>query len=344
MARANSGPPVNTGGPFAFKLLCYTEAMKEENLLITIGNVYLDRNASGIMSAGENYLRAGKEYFASSYETVIGGSAVNFAMQAVKLGMRVAFAGRVGDDEDGEEIKRLLSEKGIIPDLVITGKGDQTSVTVNVILDHNAEFIGVHWGNASRNLETSQLDLDHSLFQKATAVYFGGTAKQPHIFTSLPSLLRRLHDMGKKVILDPNRLPIDHVSDARETFLESLQYVDCYLPNEEEIKGATMQEDVDAAMNIVMEKGVKMLVVKKGANGCRVKTATEDISLPGFSVTPKTTVGAGDSFNSGFITQLLAGKSLSECARYANAVAAVKVRDTSIPTTEQVEEFLKENS
>ncbi|NTU47239.1 carbohydrate kinase family protein [Candidatus Roizmanbacteria bacterium] len=317
---------------------------KLHNFIITIGNVYLDHNAYEVESNGFNELKAGKEYFAKQYETVLGGSAVNFARQARNLGLRVAFVGQVGDDEEGKEIKRLLLKERINSDLVNTVKGETTSAAFNMILSHNGEFVGVHWGSASRTLQQKYIDPSHPLFQQATAVYFGGTAKQGEIFQNFPTVLARLQNQGIRTIIDPNRFPVLQDNASRDILLESLQYADCYLPNAEELKQTTGEQDIDRAIQIALKRGVKMVVVKRGGEGCIVCSQHQQLVIPGFYVVPKTTVGAGDAFNAGFVTQLLAEKPLLECGRYANAVAGIKVGENKTATHIDVTEFIKNHS
>jgi sugar/nucleoside kinase (ribokinase family) len=131
------------------------------------------------------------------------------------------------------------------------------------------------------------------------------------------------------------------VDKDREILLKSLQYIDCYLPNEDELLNLTGKGSIDDALKAVFENGAKTVVVKMGKSGCRIKTQAEDFVVPGFQVEPMTTVGAGDSFNAGFITQLLKGNELRECGRYANAVAAIKVSTNTLPTPDAVTAFLQ---
>ncbi|MGI8420345.1 MAG: carbohydrate kinase family protein [Candidatus Levyibacteriota bacterium] len=307
--------------------------------LITIGNIYLDNNIFKVDTGGQKALTVGKEYFAEKSEKVLGGSAVNFAMQAQNLGLSTAFLGRVGDDEEGQEIKNLLQEKHISADLVTTAPEDQTSIAFNVVLT-DGEFVSFHWGNASRHLDADQIDLAHPLFNQTDAVYFGGTAKQEKVLDKFPILFHELHKKGIKIIIDPNRFPVNEQNIKREMLLESFQYVDCYLPNEEEIKQVAQEENLDTALEKVINKGTKLIVVKMGAKGCRIKSSTEDIIIPGFTVIPITTVGAGDTFNAGFVSQYLVSKSLEECARFANACAAIKVSENKFAELPEVEKFL----
>ncbi|HUD45160.1 MAG TPA: carbohydrate kinase family protein [Patescibacteria group bacterium] len=312
-----------------------------KNLLIAIGNIYLDNNIFNVDTGGETHLRVGKDYFAERSEKVLGGSAVNFAQQAKNLGLSMAFLGKIGNDDEGKEIKKLLKEKDIISDLVMTSQEDQTSIAFNTIFTGNGEFIGFHWGNASRNLDADQIDVTNPLFNRAIAVYFGGTAKQDKVLNKFPMLFQKIHDLGIKIIIDPNRFPVNEQKVKREILLDSFHYVECYLPNEDEIKQVTQKENLDAALEEVLQKGVKVIVVKMGAKGCRIKTKEIDLLVPGYKVIPTTTVGAGDSFNAGFITQYLEGEPLEVCAKFANACAAIKVGENNFANYADVEVFLE---
>jgi sugar/nucleoside kinase (ribokinase family) len=313
----------------------------KRDILITVGNIYLDHNILGVEGGGKPSLESGRDYFADHTEVVVGGSAVNFAMQATNLGMEVAFLGRVGKDPDGNEAKKLLEQKGVISDLIITSEGAITSTAYNLIFSKSGEFVGVHLGNASANLSPEQIDLNNPLFNRAQAVYFGGTVKQKRIFESFPTLFESLNKKSIKIIADPNRFPIEEQSVQREVLLDSLKYIDCYLPNEDEIKQLTDKGSLDEALDITISKGAKLVVVKMGAQGCRIRTKDRDQIIEGFRVNSITTVGAGDAFNAGFITQYLRGFSLEESAKFANAVAAFKVKKNINPSHQEVEDFLR---
>jgi sugar/nucleoside kinase (ribokinase family) len=316
----------------------------EKDMLIAVGNMYLDNNIFGVNNEGGNDLQVGKDYFADKSEVVVGGSAVNFAMQAIKLGMRGAFLGQVGDDENGKEAKRLLEQKGISSDLVITAPGVTTSVAINMIFARTGEFIGVHSGDASANLDPKQINIRHPLFQRAAAVYFGGTVKQKKVIENFPQLLRSLQETGIQIIVDPNRFLPDSKAESKEMLLKSLKYVDCYLPNEEEILQMTGQDNLDEALDSAFAQGVALIVVKLGAKGCRVKTKDLDFQAEGYNIKPITTVGAGDAFNAGFVISWLEKRSLEECAKFANAAAAVKVSKDIYPTRDEIKLFLSNYS
>lgn len=292
--------------------------------LVTVGNVYLDTNVHGVR-AGEPYtLNSGKDYFADSAKLVLGGSAINFAMQSVLLGSEVSFAGKTGDDENARIVRRLLDSSGIDSSMISTDPNRSTSMAINLV-SISGEFIGVHYGDASKSLKAEDINLGNEFLDQSQAVYFGGTAKQPLLFKDCELLFRDLNKRGIKVFYDPNRFPAEETHVDIAMLPAQFTYVEGYFPNEEEILQATNESDIDMALDKVLSYGVKFVALKLGAKGCRVKTLTEDFTVEGHEVSVVTTVGAGDCFNATFIAYYLQGEDLRKCATLATKAASIKV-------------------
>lgn len=307
-------------------------------LLLTVGNIYVDHNTFGIETGEEVFkLESGKDYFAVRSERVLGGSAVNVAMQALKLGAEVGFVGKTGKDEGGKEVRLLLQKEGILSDLVSDDAQLSTSMALNLV-GKNGQFIGVHYGEASKSLSARDIDLSNELFGRCQAMYFGGTAKQPHLLKDGENLFQSLQAKNIKIFYDPNRFPAREESVDRNLLLAQLAYVEGYFPNEGELLQLTNKATVDEALEFVFGKGVRFVAVKLGAKGCRVKTAHDDFTVEGRKITPLTTVGAGDCFNATFIVNYLRGKSLNECAEQATTAAAIKVSQNIWPDEAAVAE------
>jgi sugar/nucleoside kinase (ribokinase family) len=90
--------------------------------------------------------------------------------------------------------------------------------------------------------------------------------------------------------------------------------------------------------------GVLFVAATLGRDGAQAYFTGTFIHSPGFEVECRDTTGAGDAFHGGFIYGLLAGYSVEETLRFANAVAALKCREvgaqTGLPTVEEVEGLL----
>ncbi|PID98723.1 hypothetical protein CSA80_04630 [Candidatus Saccharibacteria bacterium] len=313
-------------------------------LLLTVGNVYLDNNIYGVESDEDKFkLEAGKEYAAAEAKRVPGGSAVNVAMQARRLGVDVAFVGKVGEDEAGKAVKALLEKVNIMSQLVGEDATLDTSIAVNLI-GQDGQSISIYYGNASKQLSAEDIDINNGLLARGQAIYFGGTAKQTKLLAKGESLFREIHKKNVKIFYDPNRFPLQTEDSSRQTILGQLKYVEGYFPNEQELLQLSGETSVDKALDMVLSRGVRFVALKLGEQGCRVKTQQEDFAIDGLKVKPLSTVGAGDCFNATFIANYLMNKPLETCARLANAAAAIKVQQDVWPSATMIADMSKNSA
>lgn len=149
---------------------------------------------------------------------------------------------------------------------------------------------------------------------------------------------------GVKVIV--NTAPYSPVTDE---FLSG-----CYLvtPNEveaEELTGICVSdlESADKAAKVFKDKGVQNVVITLGSRGVYVNEGGKSEIVPAYKVKAIDTTGAGDAFNGGLLTALSEGKTISEAARFANALAAISVQrigtTPSMPTRAEIDKFLEEH-
>jgi sugar/nucleoside kinase (ribokinase family) len=95
-------------------------------------------------------------------------------------------------------------------------------------------------------------------------------------------------------------------------------------------------------MATVLERGVRIAVLKRDRRGCAVATADGDrFDVPALPVTAVDPTGAGDAFDAAFAVEWLAGRPLREVARFANAVGALATSGlgatSALPNRAQVE-------
>lgn len=149
---------------------------------------------------------------------------------------------------------------------------------------------------------------------------------------------------GVKVIV--NTAPYSPVTDE---FLSG-----CYLvtPNEveaEELTGICVSdlESADKAAKVFKDKGVQNVVITLGSRGVYVNEDGKSEIVPAYKVNAIDTTGAGDAFNGGLLTALSEGKTISEAARFANALAAISVQrigtTPAMPTRAEIDKFLEEH-
>jgi len=127
---------------------------------------------------------------------------------------------------------------------------------------------------------------------------------------------------------------------------EALSYVDYFFPNYDEACIITGKTDINEIADIFLGCGVKNVVIKTGKEGCFIKNNKQTLQIAACkNIKAIDTIGAGDNFASGFITGILDGKTLKECAEFANVTAAISVQSvgatTGVKNREQVEKLLQ---
>jgi len=293
--------------------------------LASIGSVYLETNYLATETAGANVIEVGREYRSSSYTVALGGSAVNFVVQANALGLATSLIGKVGADDQGKEVLAQLTQRHIKTDFIQVSKDVQTGVDTGVVLAHNGQNIQLVSGNANQLFSYADIPLDNPLFDEVSAVYLGGFFKQEALYGDYPKLAKELKDKGKLVFLDHGRVPVDVQKQKIDVLKDTLGYVDGYFLNDAELYAVTGKTSLDSALKLVASWGPKLIVVKQGEKGCTVVHEETTKSIATDSVKAQNTVGAGDAFNAGFLSQFMMGVDVYSAAVYANRVATYKV-------------------
>jgi sugar/nucleoside kinase (ribokinase family) len=132
-------------------------------------------------------------------------------------------------------------------------------------------------------------------------------------------LFQHLKSKGLTISLDTNDDPDDKWEGGLQ---EVLRHVDVFLPNEREACKAAGTEDLELAIQKLSQE-VPLVVVKLGPKGALAQRGKERITVPSQPVVPVDTVGAGDSFDAGFLNQFVRGADLSTCLASGNLAGAL---------------------
>jgi sugar/nucleoside kinase (ribokinase family) len=247
----------------------------------------------------------------------IGSSSVIFACGAARLGLRVGFIGKCGDDLFGRYMLAQMSSHNIDIANVIVVAGEPTGLSV--ILNRGDDRAILTYPGLMADLRNT--DISDRLLQQARhlhiASYFLQTALQP----DLPNLFERAHNYGLTTSLDPNFDP----SEKWSGFEKLLAITDVFLPNETEIKSLTGVDTVDTAVARLSPK-VDTLAVKLGAAGALGARHGCLARVPTLPVAVKDTVGAGDSFDAGFIYGFLHAWPLERSLRLGTVCGALSTQ------------------
>jgi sugar/nucleoside kinase (ribokinase family) len=236
----------------------------------------------------------------------IGSSSAIFACGAARLGLQVALIGVCGDDIFGHFMLDEMQKRGVDVSNVIVRQNGETGLSV--ILDRASDrAILTHSGLISA-LRAS--DISDTLLRRARHLHVASYFLQTNLQRDLPDLFRRARLFGLTTSLDTNYDP----SEKWTGFDELLSVTTVFLPNEKEATSLSGESDVDAAAERLRSK-VELLGIKLGAKGALGVMENEHAKVSSMPVDVVDTVGAGDSFDAGFLYGYLNHWSLEKSLR-----------------------------
>lgn len=281
-----------------------------------------------------------RELLAEGMALTLGASSAIVAHNLAALGARVGFCSKIGNDAMGRIALERLADAGVDV-LRVQYARDGTNTGLTVILQHGK------WRNILTYLGTiAQLtfeDLDFEYLASARHFHLCSYYLQAALRPKVPELFRRLKSAGLTISLDTNDDPEDYWEGGLN---EVLPYVDVFLPNEREAKKAAGTEDLEEAV-AKLSTLAGVVVVKMGARGSIAQRGKERFTRTGVKVEVIDPVGAGDSFDAGFLSQYVKGADLDRCLAAGNLAGAFSTtaaggteafRDTS-----RREKFWREN-
>jgi sugar/nucleoside kinase (ribokinase family) len=301
--------------------------------VITFGDMCVDL----VVTGSDVVPRFGQvEKLVDDYAVEMGGSCCIFACQAAKLGLRVGILGRVGDDDFGRLIVRRLDECGVDTGHVVVDSHLKTGLGIalcqgddRAILTYLGSLCAVELSQVTDEFLAAARHLHHGSF-------FLHTRLKPH----LPHIFRRARKLGLTTSLDPNWDPDERWN---STLAETLRLTDVFMPNEQEALYVSGRASLEEAV-VQLRAQLPTLTLKLGADGARVYHEQEALAC---SVTPAQggdNIGAGDSFDAGFLAGWLRGLSLSQCLEIAchcgQAVAGAAGGLQGQPTWETVSQLI----
>ncbi len=256
-----------------------------------------------------------RELLADRMMLTLGSSSAIVAHNLAALGSRVGFQSRIGDDPLGQIALDRLKQRGVDVSLVHQVSGS-TTTGLTVILHHE------EWRNiltyAGTIAETSWEDLDLDYLADSRHFHFSSYYLQRALRPRVGELFQKLKSKDLTISLDTNDDPDDRWEGGLH---EVLRHVDVFLPNEREACKAAGTEDLEAAIH-KLSKLVPLVVVKLGSKGALAQRGTERFTCPPQQVVLVDTVGAGDSFDAGFLHEYVQGSDLPACLASGNRAGA----------------------
>lgn len=303
--------------------------------LICIGMALVDSiikgfNPEPISSSG---------YRADSGSLNVGGEAVNEAIAAAKLGLKVGILCSLGDDAAGGLIIDALHSSGVDVSRVIRCRDHQTPVTTMFV---NEDGTRKSITNSAHRYNFHP-ERYAERFVDARALMMGSLFRAPFDDPEIiHSVLSSAKDAGLLVFAD-TKLPNFRFLSLYD-LRSSLPLIDYITPNEDEARYYSGKERPEEMADVFLAHGVRNVIIKLGGKGCFFKNSEESILLPPCNIQAVDATGAGDNFAAGFASEILRGASHADALRFANACGAICTTAvgaaTALKNREQVLLFL----
>jgi len=276
--------------------------------LLTFGESMVSLRSAGPLCAG------------GSLGMHVAGAESNVAVGVARLGHRVGWAGVVGADPHGEFILRQLRSEGIGVQHRVDGS---RSTGVMFLEQRTADVTRAFYyraGSAGSGLDRD--DVDRALQNGARVLHLTGitAALSPEARRAVEYAAARAAGEGREVSLDVNyRSKLWSRDEARAVLTPIARHASILIASDDElglvVAGPGQSGGADDAESAIaaelLDRGVREVVVKRGAAGAGVHTAAGRWETPAVPVTSIDTVGAGDAFTAGYLSALLDGEDVA---------------------------------
>jgi sugar/nucleoside kinase (ribokinase family) len=303
--------------------------------LVVLGDV----NPDLILRGGDVVPAFGQaEHLVDEATMTVGGSGAITACAAVRLGLRVAICGVVGDDPFGAFMREQLAARGVDTRGIAVDVHRPTGISVVLSAPEDRAILTSAGtiGDLRREL------LDDDLLADARHLHVSSYFLQPVLAADLPALFAEVRGRGTGTSVDPNWDPSGSWDGG---LLDLLRVTDVLLPNAMEATRLARTSDLEVAARTLAQQG-DVVVVKDGGNGALAAVGSDLVRVAALDVRPVDTTGAGDAFDAGVIAGLLAGRDLAAALRIANVTGALTTQAAggvdAVPTMAEVRQILGE--
>lgn len=250
------------------------------------------------------------EKLVEDYTLEMGGSCCIFACQAAKLGLRVGVLGRIGDDAFGQLVVCRLQEAGVDTQHIVVDPALKTGLTIHLTQPNDRAML-THSGSITA---LTPADVTDSFLASARHLHYGSLFLHTGLLPEWTNILQRAKNLGLSVSLDPNWDPTEQWDSGLS---KAWPMIDVFMPNDREAEFISRETSLDAAITHLRQL-VNVVALKRGADGASAYTRESEVHC---SVEPAAPggdgIGAGDSFDAGFLAGWLRGLPLQECLNIA---------------------------
>lgn len=284
--------------------------MKSPILVIGSSNTDMVIKAPHLPGPGETVL-------GGTFLMTPGGKGANQAVAASRLGGKVTFICKTGNDIFGKKSVQLFKDEGIDTSFIFEDEEKPSGIAL-ITVDDKAENCIVVASGANANLTAQDIIQAQSCLEKASIILM--QLEIPVETVAYTAAIAAIS--GKRVIVNP--APVCRLED------ELLKHISIITPNETEasmLTGIKVTDDATArqAATYLHEKGIATVIITLGSKGALILDKDVFTPVPAPPVTATDTTAAGDVFNGALAVALSENKTMAAAVEFACRAAAISV-------------------
>lgn len=283
----------------------------------------------------------------------MSGAELNVGIGLTRLEHKVEYFTRLGDDPFGHYIFDELKRQGIGTDTIKYDNVYKTGIQLKEFVEDGRDPYAPYYRKESAAAHVSKDDIDNINLTDIELIHVTGIppALSSTALEATVRLMERAKDNGIKLTFDPNLRPA--LWESQESMIYEInrlsELADVVLPGIKECQILLGTENKEKIAAYYHKQGISTVVIKDGKNGAFISERKGknilQMMVPGYHVNHVIdTVGAGDGFAVGFLSGMLEGLSVKECAERANAIGALQVQhrgdNEGLPNRKQLAEAM----
>ena len=284
-----------------------------------------------------------------SFSKGIAGAELNVSIGLSRLGHKVSYITRLGNDVFGRHIESIIRKEGILSEDIYVDQQHSTGFYFKTkVRDGDPKVHYFRKNTAACQLTRKEVEASEFIGAKILHITGITAALSESTLDAVYAAIEKARENHMLISFDPNLRP--QLWKSEEYMIEVLNDIaskcDIILPGIKEGMILTGKQTKEEIADFYLNLGAKAVIIKNGASGAYLKTLEEEMVVPGFKIDCVVdTVGAGDGFATGVLSGLLDGESYEDAIVRGNAIGARMVtskEDNAIlPTREELNEFIQ---
>jgi 5-dehydro-2-deoxygluconokinase len=283
--------------------------------VVTVGRVSIDLYAREAGAAFRD-----DQTFSKS----VGGSPTNVAVAAARLGHHATLVTKVGGDELGGYVVERLRGWGVDTTHIGVARGNLTPVVLAALDPPEEPKLIFHRQPDAPDTTLVTSDLPEDLLHSCDVFWMSGCAlsRGSTAVASMEWLQRR--NRRQHTVLDLDYRPSfwGSVDEAQRAAQAAIDYCSVVVGNRTECEMALGTGEPQTAVDMLLDRGVTLAIVKMGAAGVLLATANERVTVAPLRITLVCGLGSGDAFGGALIHGLVNGWDVRSIGEHANAAGA----------------------